>query len=110
MPHTNNKFVTLSIISSRIGFSVDADRDKKFTYKSQARAPISNKAAARPPKRVKEALFDDEQRTEYLSGFSKRKQAKKEAAKGRAEEKERLERNELRAAVRSFTTFNLIDD
>jgi hypothetical protein len=37
---------------------------------------------------------------EYLSGFSKRKRAKKDAAKQRNDEKERLERNEIRAQVR----------
>ncbi|KIM69191.1 hypothetical protein SCLCIDRAFT_1208616 [Scleroderma citrinum Foug A] len=45
---------------------------------------------------VKEVIFDDDARREYLTGFHKRKTAKKEEARRRAKLREKQERQELR--------------
>lgn len=45
---------------------------------------------------------------EFLTGFSKRKAAKKEAARARAVEKERLTRLDLRQQVRSVPPYYMI--
>ncbi|EAU91599.1 hypothetical protein CC1G_11831 [Coprinopsis cinerea okayama7 len=45
---------------------------------------------------VKEVLFDDEARKEFLTGFHKRKKAKIEAARQKAKEREKQERLEER--------------
>lgn len=90
------------------------EESKKRVYKGKGRQ-----------KAVKEVVFDDDarrcvtlvllwmlvlpnlqadsefaSRREYLTGFSKRKTAKKEAAKARAVEKERLTRLDLRQQAR----------
>ncbi|KAG8852278.1 hypothetical protein FRB91_006718 [Serendipita sp. 411] len=49
---------------------------------------------------VKEILFDDTARREYLTGFRKRKLARQEAGKARAMEKERQARLEERREIR----------
>ncbi|PCH43489.1 hypothetical protein WOLCODRAFT_153539 [Wolfiporia cocos MD-104 SS10] len=51
---------------------------------------------------IKEVVFDDNARREYLTGFHKRKLEKKEAAKKKAQEKERLERLEARREKRQL--------
>lgn len=62
-----------------------------------------------PPKKrktvhkVEEITFDKDARTEYLTGFHKRKQARIKAAKAQAEEEARLERIRLRKQVRTWT-------
>lgn len=48
---------------------------------------------------VKEVLFDDTARREFLTGFHKRKLARKEAGKAKALEKERQHRLEERREV-----------
>jgi len=49
---------------------------------------------------VKEVVFDDDARREYLTGFSKRKKEKKDAAKERALAKGREEKLEMRKQIR----------
>ncbi|KAG6832639.1 hypothetical protein H0H92_014475 [Tricholoma furcatifolium] len=59
-------------------------------------------AAKKKAKRdhVKEILFDDDARREFLTGFHKRKVAKAEAAKKKALEREKQERQETRREQR----------
>ncbi|TFK54003.1 hypothetical protein OE88DRAFT_1611534, partial [Heliocybe sulcata] len=45
---------------------------------------------------VKEVVFDEDARKEFLTGFHKRKLAKKEAAKKKAIDREKQERREQR--------------
>ncbi|GAA95418.1 uncharacterized protein L969DRAFT_92551 [Mixia osmundae IAM 14324] len=51
-------------------------------------------------KPVKEIKFDDDARRDYLTGFSKRKNERREYARQKAQLREREERNELRAHLR----------
>ncbi|VDC06332.1 unnamed protein product [Peniophora sp. CBMAI 1063] len=51
---------------------------------------------------IKEIVFDDEARLEFLTGFHKRKLAKKEAGKKKAIEREKAERSELRREKRQM--------
>ncbi|KAK3351239.1 nucleolar protein 12-domain-containing protein [Neurospora tetraspora] len=66
-----------------------------------------------PPKKrktvhkVEEITFDKDARTEYLTGFHKRKQARIKAAKAQAEEEARLERIRLRKQIREERQKNL---
>ncbi|KAK3403278.1 nucleolar protein 12-domain-containing protein [Sordaria brevicollis] len=66
-----------------------------------------------PPKKrktvhkVEEVTFDKDARTEYLTGFHKRKQARIKAAKAQAEEEARLERIRLRKEIREERQKNL---
>ncbi len=59
-----------------------------------------------PPKKrksthtIEEITFDKDARTEYLTGFHKRKQARIKHAQGVAEQKAREERIEMRKQVR----------
>ncbi|KAH6913956.1 nucleolar protein 12-domain-containing protein [Coprinopsis sp. MPI-PUGE-AT-0042] len=59
-------------------------------------------AAKRRAKRneIKEVLFDDEARREFLTGFHKRKKAKADAARQKAKEREKQERLEERREIR----------
>ncbi|PPQ63470.1 hypothetical protein CVT24_005127 [Panaeolus cyanescens] len=61
-------------------------------------------AAKKKAKRdqVKEVLFDDEARREFLTGFHKRKLAKAEAARNKAKEREKQERLQLRREQRQM--------
>lgn len=49
---------------------------------------------------IKEVVFDDDARREFLTGFHKRKLAKKEAAKKKAVEREKQQRREQRLEQR----------
>ncbi|KZV60645.1 hypothetical protein PENSPDRAFT_564567, partial [Peniophora sp. CONT] len=51
---------------------------------------------------IKEIVFDDEARLEFLTGFHKRKLAKQEAGKKKAQEREKAERLELRREKRQM--------
>ncbi|GAA5937794.1 rRNA-processing protein RRP17 [Sporobolomyces koalae] len=51
-------------------------------------------------KRVKEVVFDQESRKDYLTGFSKRKKAKQNEKVKRAVERERDELRKMRAQIR----------
>jgi ribosomal RNA-processing protein 17 len=67
---------------------------------------IKKNALQPPPKKrktvhaVEEVTFDKDARTEYLTGFHKRKQARIKQAKEIAEQKARQERLELRKKAR----------
>lgn len=50
-------------------------------------------------KRVKEVVFDEDARKEYLTGFSKRKKARELVARNKAIDREREELNESRREV-----------
>jgi hypothetical protein len=60
---------------------------------------IASKRRARR-EQPKEILFDETARFEFLTGFHKRKLAKQEAGKKRAQEREHAERLEMRREVR----------
>jgi hypothetical protein len=69
--------------------------------------PRVKKSALQPPPKkrkithkIEEITFDKDARTEYLSGFRKRKQARIKEAKEIAAKKEREERIEMRKQVR----------
>lgn len=102
-------------------------KPQKFTYKSNRRN-TERKETFNPrsaPKRTSSATWDDAARQsvfpfsslgpsptklmigcgrDYLTGFSKRKKAKKEFAQKKAAEAARVERNELRAQVSSYVS------
>jgi len=61
-------------------------------------------AAKRRAKReqIKEVVFDDEARREFLTGFHKRKVQKKEAAKKKAQDREKQERLDARREKRQL--------
>jgi len=74
--------------------------------------PRVKKSALQPPPKkrktthkIEEITFDKDARTEYLSGFRKRKQARIKEAKEIAAKKEREERIEMRKQVRHRFTF-----
>lgn len=68
--------------------------------------PRQRRTAPAPPKKrkiqhtVEEVTFDKDARAEYLTGFHKRKLARKKQAQEINEEKERLARIEMRKQVR----------
>jgi hypothetical protein len=78
-------------------------------------APPKKSTSSKPKqptkiKRVKEVLFDEDARKEYLTGFSKRKKQRELAVRVKAIDKEREEKNESRRQVSfinqpSFNTF-----
>ena len=77
---------------------------KRFKMFAQPRPRKSNLGPA-PKKRktthkIEEITFDKDARTEYLTGFHKRKQARIKFAQGVAEQKAREERIETRKQVR----------
>ncbi|GAA6064698.1 hypothetical protein JCM10212_005766 [Sporobolomyces blumeae] len=73
---------------------------KKSTKGKQKKSDLNENG--RPPKikRVKEVVFDPEQRKDYLTGFSKRKKAKQSERRNRAIEREREELRKMRAQIR----------
>lgn len=70
---------------------------------------ISSKKPKPPPKlkRVKEVLFDEDARKEYLTGFSKRKKQRELAVRVKAIDKERAELNESRKQVSSSVQIDI---
>ncbi|KAK9895746.1 hypothetical protein P389DRAFT_195878 [Cystobasidium minutum MCA 4210] len=77
------------------------------TAKRAAKKPVKDPRGARKLKQTgrkkpapKEVLFDDDARREFLTGFSKRKQEKKEAARLRAIAREKEEAKQLRQQLR----------
>ncbi|GAA5980705.1 hypothetical protein JCM11641_000181 [Rhodosporidiobolus odoratus] len=68
--------------------------------KSTKTASKDNNGRPAKIKKVKEVVFDMEQRKEYLTGFSKRKKAKQTAKRNKAIERERDELRKMRAQIR----------
>lgn len=76
--------------------------------KKSAAAKSKSSSSSRPAvkvKRLKEVVFDEDARKEYLTGFSKRKKARELAVRVKAIDKEREEKNESRRAVRFILFF-----
>jgi hypothetical protein len=74
-------------------------------------APPKKSTSSKPKqptkiKRVKEVLFDEDARKEYLTGFSKRKKQRELAVRVKAIDKEREEKNESRRQVSHCSSFN----
>ncbi|KAF8806439.1 hypothetical protein BYT27DRAFT_7167731 [Phlegmacium glaucopus] len=69
-------------------------------------------AAKKKAKRdqIKEIVFDDEARREFLTGFHKRKLAKAEAARSKAKEREKQERLEARREQRRMLREQAIEN
>ncbi|KJA29039.1 hypothetical protein HYPSUDRAFT_33549 [Hypholoma sublateritium FD-334 SS-4] len=66
---------------------------------TRAHTVIAAKRRARS-EQVKEVIFDDDARREFLTGFHKRKLAKAEAARAKAKQREKEERQESRREQR----------
>ncbi|KAJ8076551.1 hypothetical protein PM082_000974 [Marasmius tenuissimus] len=66
---------------------------------TQSHTLVASKKRAKR-NQVKEVLFDEDARREFLTGFHKRKVAKAEAARKKAAEREKQERLETRREVR----------
>ncbi|TFK44806.1 nucleolar protein 12-domain-containing protein [Crucibulum laeve] len=75
-----------------------------MAYNNLAALTQSHKAIAAKKKarreQIKEVVFDDEARREFLTGFHKRKLAKADAARTKAKEREKQERQEARREQR----------
>ncbi|KII92033.1 hypothetical protein PLICRDRAFT_103105 [Plicaturopsis crispa FD-325 SS-3] len=72
-----------------------------LTVLTQSHKAIAAKKRAKRDQ-IKEVLFDEDARREFLTGFHKRKLAKKEGAKQRAIEREKQERLEARREQRQM--------
>lgn len=94
--------ISLELLTSRLSPIVLRPalmpRNNLDTLTQSHNAIAAKKKAKR--EQIKEILFDDEARREFLTGFHKRKLAKAEAARSKAKEREKQERLEARREQR----------
>ncbi|KAF9512274.1 hypothetical protein BS47DRAFT_1486374 [Hydnum rufescens UP504] len=77
---------------------------------TQQKRAIAAKRKTKRKDELKEIVFDDNARREFLTGFNKRNLLKKEAKIARAKEKQRTERLELRRQKRRELTERAIQN
>ncbi|GAA6033907.1 hypothetical protein JCM8097_000397 [Rhodosporidiobolus ruineniae] len=73
---------------------------KKGGKKSSSKPKLDANGRPAKLKKVKEVVYDPDQRKEYLTGFSKRKKAKQTAKRNRAIEREKDELRKMRQQIR----------
>eukprot|EP01132_Coremiostelium_polycephalum_P004095 gene4095-5123_t len=69
-------------------------KSEKSGFKRKKPEPVKYGKATDNENRIKEIVYDDHDRKDYLTGFSRRKKARREFAQKRVEEKEKLEKAE----------------